>query len=55
MLQLNIAWGGRPAGEVLNMEDLNDSQLAKWKFRVSQGKETWVHHDGPIRCAASAV
>ena len=39
MLQLNIAWGGRPGGEVLNMEDLNDSQLAKWKFRVSQAKK----------------
>ena len=39
MLQLSIAWGGKPAGEVLNLEDLDESQITKWKFRVSQAKK----------------
>ena len=37
MLQLSIAWGGKPANEVINLEDLQDpEQMAKWKFRVAQ-------------------
>ena len=39
MLQLSIAWGGRPANEVLNLEDLDSSQIAKWKFRIKQAKK----------------
>jgi hypothetical protein len=39
MLQLSIAWGGRPANEVLNLEDLDSGQLAKWDFRVKQAKK----------------
>lgn len=39
MLQLSIAWGGKPANEVLNLEDLDSSQIAKWKFRISQAKK----------------
>ena len=39
MLQLSIAWGGRPAGEVLNLEDLTPEQLTKWQHRVSQAKK----------------
>ena len=38
-LQLSIAWGGRPGGEVLNMEDLTPAQLVKWQHRVSQAKK----------------
>ncbi|MCK9404417.1 MAG: hypothetical protein M0Q26_13585 [Chitinophagaceae bacterium] len=39
MLQLSIAWGGKPANEVLNLEDLNDEQRAKWKFRIKQAEK----------------
>ena len=39
MLQLSIAWGGRPANEVLNLEDLDSSQIAKWEFRIKQAKK----------------
>ena len=38
-VQLSIAWGGRPAGEVLNLEDLTPEQVTKWKHRVSQAKK----------------
>lgn len=36
MLQLSVAWGGKPGNEVLNMEDLNDEQIQKWKYRINQ-------------------
>jgi hypothetical protein len=40
MLQLSIAWGGKPANEVINMEDLEDKeQIEKWKFRIAQCKK----------------
>ena len=34
MLQLNIAWDNRPEGEVLNLDDLEDIQLAEFKRRI---------------------
>ena len=40
MLQLSIAWGGKPANEVINLEDLDDpEQMQKWKFRVEQAEK----------------
>ncbi|HRU63576.1 MAG TPA: hypothetical protein P5236_04105, partial [Paludibacteraceae bacterium] len=39
VLQLSVAWGGKPANEVLNMEDLDEEQIAKWKFRIAQCKK----------------
>jgi hypothetical protein len=39
MLQLSIAWGGKPANEVLNLEDLDSVQIAKWEFRIKQAKK----------------
>lgn len=36
LLQLNLGWGGRPGGEVLNMEDLDDDKLAQFRYRVKQ-------------------
>lgn len=39
MLQLSIAWGGKPANEVLNLEDLDQEQIKKWEFRVKQAKK----------------
>lgn len=39
MLQLSIAWGGKPADEVLNLEDLDAAQREKFKFRISQAKK----------------
>lgn len=39
MLQLSIAWGGKPANEVLNLEDLDAAQIAKWQFRIAQAKK----------------
>jgi len=40
MVQLSIAWGGKPADEVLNMEDLDDpAQREKFKFRIAQAKK----------------
>jgi hypothetical protein len=38
-LQLSIAWGGKPANEVLNLEDLDSAQVAKWDFRIKQAKK----------------
>jgi len=38
MLQLSIAWGGKPAGEVLNLEDLDEEQREKFRFRIAQAK-----------------
>jgi hypothetical protein len=39
MLQLNMAWGGRPANEVINLEDIDEGQLQKFKFRIQQAKK----------------
>lgn len=40
MLQLSIAWGGKPDNEVINLEDLDDQvQVEKWKYRISQCKK----------------
>ncbi|GAA3603424.1 hypothetical protein GCM10022396_20970 [Flavivirga amylovorans] len=38
MVQLSLAWGGKPGGEVINIEDLDEdsTQMDKWKFRVKQ-------------------
>jgi len=39
MVQLSIAWGGKPADEVLNLEDLNADQRRKFKFRIAQAQK----------------
>ena len=39
MVQLSIAWGGKPAGEVLNLEDLDAEQREKFKFRIAQAQK----------------
>lgn len=40
MVQLSIAWGGKPADEVINLEDLDDpSQREKFTFRIAQAKK----------------
>ena len=39
MVQLSIAWGGKPAGEVLNLEDLTPEQREKFRFRIAQAKK----------------
>lgn len=39
MVQLSIAWGGKPANEVLNLEDLDAKQRAIFAYRISQAKK----------------
>ncbi len=39
VVQLSIAWGNKPADEVLNLEDLDAGQRAKFAFRVQQAKK----------------
>lgn len=39
MVQLSIAWGNKPANEVLNLEDLDAEQRAKFAFRIKQAKK----------------
>ena len=39
MLQLSVAWGNKPADEVLNLEDLDAAQREKWSFRTKQAKK----------------
>ncbi len=39
MVQLSIAWGGKPANEVLNLEDLDAEQRGKFAFRIKQAKK----------------
>lgn len=39
MVQLSIAWGGKPANEVINLEDLDDKERAKFKFRIAQAEK----------------
>lgn len=48
MLQLSIAWGGKPGDEVINLEDFEDEeQVSKWKYRIQQcekyGFKTLAH------------
>ena len=38
-LQLSVAWGHKPAGEVLNLEDLDAAQREKFAFRIRQAKK----------------
>jgi hypothetical protein len=62
MVQLSIAWGNKPANEVLNLEDLNAEQRAKFAFRIKQaqkhGLKTLAHfgiprviNESPVRPA----
>ena len=39
MVQLSIAWGGKPANEVINLEDLDPEQRAKFAFRIKQANK----------------
>ena len=39
VVQLSIAWGNRPADEVLNLEDLDAGQREKFAFRIGQAKK----------------
>ena len=39
MVQLSIAWGGKPANEVLNLEDLTREQRETFAFRIQQAKK----------------
>ena len=39
MVQLSIAWGGKPADEVINLEDLNAEQRKNFKFRIAQAQK----------------
>jgi len=39
MVQLSIAWGGKPANEVINLEDLDQEQREKFSFRIRQAKK----------------
>ncbi len=39
VVQLSIAWGNRPADEVLNLEDLDAGQREKFAFRIAQAKK----------------
>ena len=39
MVQLSIAWGGKPANEVLNLEDLDKEQREKFAFRIKQARK----------------
>jgi hypothetical protein len=38
-IQLSIAWGHKPAGEVLNLEDLDAAQREKFAFRIKQARK----------------
>jgi len=39
MVQLSIAWGGKPANEVLNLEDLDAEQREIFTYRINQAKK----------------
>jgi len=39
MVQLSIAWGNKPANEVLNLEDLDEEQRAKFAYRIKQAEK----------------
>jgi hypothetical protein len=52
-LQMSIAWAWKPAGEVLNLEDLDDPRhVIEWRRRVSQahkfGLRTLAHFGLPM-------
>jgi hypothetical protein len=51
MVQLSIAWGGKPANEVLNLEDMDAEQRARFAFRIKQankhGLKTIAHFGIP--------
>ena len=38
-VQLSVAWGNKPADEVLNLEDLDAGQREKFAFRIKQAKK----------------
>lgn len=50
-IQLSIAWGHKPAGEVVNLEDLDAAQREKFAFRIQQaqkhGLRTMAHFGIP--------
>ena len=65
-IQLSIAWGHKPAGEVLNLEDLDAGQRQKFAFRIGQAKKhglrTMAHfgipkliRSGPVSRPASST
>ena len=60
IVQLSIAWGHKPANEVLNLEDLDAEQREKFAFRIQQAKKhglrTMAHFGIPrmIRTARAA-
>jgi hypothetical protein len=39
MVQLSIAWGHKPADEVLNLEDLDAGQREKFAYRIQQAQK----------------
>ena len=39
MVQLSIAWGNKPANEVLNLEDMDKEQRTKFAFRIKQAQK----------------
>lgn len=39
MLQLSVAFGWKPGNEVLNLEDLDEEQTTKWKYRIQQAEK----------------
>jgi hypothetical protein len=39
MVQLSIAWGWKPANEVLNLEDLDEEQRANFAYRIKQAEK----------------
>ena len=51
VVQLSIAWGHKPADEVVNLEDLDAGQRAKFAFRIQQarkhGLKTMAHFGIP--------
>jgi hypothetical protein len=59
MVQLSIAWGHKPANEVLNLEDLDAEQREKFAFRIKQAKKhglrTIAHFGVPRVINASPV
>jgi hypothetical protein len=59
-LQMSIAWSWKPAGEVLNLEDLEDTRhVAEWHRRTAQarkfGLRTLAHFGLPMGPQADAT
>ena len=46
-LQLSIAWASKPAGEVLNLEDLDERQRGLWRHRIAQARKFRSWHPSP--------